>query len=367
MDAILPKNALHRRSMPWSAALVWFAMLVVLASTTSARSDEANSLQFVLPDGSALVDDSLVVEDAPCDPCDAEDVLWLISSRGAPSCGELAAGVDRLLYWRAGADCQWSTSSLSELLATDHPAIPTIVWIHGNQVEPNGAVEMGTTWYRQLRRTISGPMRFIIWSWPSQRTNRSLRDDSRLKAARSEAHGYYLAAVAAQMQPETPVVLIGYSYGARFVTSSLHLLGGGRIGSWELETPRVGRPMRGVLLAAALDNDWLAPGRRYGEALNQVDELLILLNSCDPALRFYPLLCPQTRPAALGREGVWSWSQLGEQRYKVTQRDVSGVIGRHHDWRRYATSGYVLRMIGERCTFDDTPELILQLTETAVP
>lgn len=367
MDATIPKSPLTRRTTVRRAALVWLAVLVVLVPGTSARSDEAESLRLVLPDGSAPVDHSIVVEEGPCERCGAEDELWLISSRGAPSCGNLAAGVDRLRYWQAGTDCRWTVSSLPELLATDHPTIPTIVWIHGNQVEPDGAIEMGTAWYRQLRRTISGPLRFVIWSWPSQRTSRKLRDDSQLKAARSEAHGYYLAAVAAQLQPETPIVLIGYSYGARFVTSSLHLLGGGRIGAWELETPRVGRPMRGVLLAAALDSDWLAPGRRYGEALHQVDELLILLNSCDPALRFYPLLCPQTRPVALGREGVWSWSQLGDQRYKVTQRDVSGVIGRHHDWRRYATSGYVLRMIGERCSFDDTPEAIWQLTDAAAP
>ena len=290
--------------------------------------------------------------------------LWLISSRSASACLDHAATLDTLRFWQADAMCRWIPGSPAEFLAGDDPSIPTVVWIHGNQVEAERAMEMGYAWYRRLRGSIDSPLRFVIWSWPSQNTGGSLRDDARFKAAISEAHGYYLALLARQMNSDVPLTLVGYSFGARLVTSSLHLMGGGRIGRLQFDSPNARRPLHAVLLAAALDNDWLVPGRRHGQALSQVDDLLILMNSCDPVLKFYPLLCPRSHAVALGREGLSGWSRLGEQRGKVEQIDVSRAIGRHHDWRRYAAAGHIVHWIGQRCTVDLPPEAISQVAST---
>ena len=74
---------------------------------------------------------------------------------------------------------------------------------------------------------------------------------------------------------EAPLSLWGHSFGARAVTGALHLLGGGQLCGHVLdERVHAERaPAQVVLLAAALDNDWMMPGHFHGQALSQTSQL----------------------------------------------------------------------------------------------
>jgi hypothetical protein len=69
-------------------------------------------------------------------------------------------------------------------------------------------------------------------------------------------------------------------------------------------------------------------------ALTSVDRMLLLNNSCDRALKWYPLIDRCRRPQALGRNGI-ARCALGAEAQKVVQRDVCCEIGRVHDFQNY--------------------------------
>ena len=84
---------------------------------------------------------------------------------------------------------------------------------------------------------------------------------------------------------------MGYSFGARISTGTLHLLGGGSINgrSLPLEPAPNRAPRRAVLLAAAVGRDALAPGHRHSDRrLGQVDRMVITVNPRDRVLAVLP-------------------------------------------------------------------------------
>ena len=107
-----------------------------------------------------------------------------------------------------------------------------------------------------------------------------------------DCESYFLANFMSRLNPDTQLRLLGYSFGGRIVSGALHLAGGGTLGRFQLADANSRPPnsVRVVLLAAAMDNYWWLPGRYHGECFSQVDRLLLLYNSCDPVLRFYPRL-----------------------------------------------------------------------------
>ena len=115
------------------------------------------------------------------------------------------------------------------------PSVPTLIFIHGNQITPADAKREGLAVYRRIMRYGSDgpPIRFVIFSWPSSRVGGLLRD-VRVKATRTDPAGCQLAWLLDQMPAETPVSLVGFSYGARIITAGLHILAGGHLGHLQL-------------------------------------------------------------------------------------------------------------------------------------
>ena len=257
--------------------------------------------------------------------------IWLISSRAIKSCGDLNVAAERLRYWRHECGNGWIPASQEEFLAADDPAMPTTFYVHGNRVDADYAREGGLDAYRAYVRKSDVPTRFVIWSWPASPGGRPV-EHFRIKADTSEIHSYYLAWLLDRMEPSVPVHLAGYSYGARFITGSLHYLGGGVLMGRALdERVHPNRsPMRASLLAAALDNDWLIPGRRHGQALSQIDRLFITKNQLDPVLHYYPIVLRDRSSTAIGVSGFAGLSRIGAERAKVEQLNVSRAIGKHH-------------------------------------
>ncbi len=273
---------------------------------------------------------------------EASSHLWLISTRAAPRCGSIDSAMEHLAYRRLQDDCQWAKSDVAGFLEPSENSLPTTIFVHGYGLREREAVSAGWAVFRRIEFDQPGqPHRFVVFSWPSNRIRGTRFRDLRTKAALCDVQSYYLASCLRDIGPETPVDLIGYSFGARVVTGALHLLAGGQVAGRSLpqinETDRPPvedqpQPLRrAVLIAPALDADWLAPGRRNGRALEEVRRVLIALNPRDPAMKWYSLLDRRRRPTALGFSGPIGGVEPG----RVETINVSRSVGRDHDWFRY--------------------------------
>jgi len=295
---------------------------------------------------------------APARAADGRSQLWLISTRAAPRFRPEPESFQRLKFWKLEDRCSWRPARLAQLTDCSSGQLPTILFVHGNRYTLSDAVRTGWVVYRFLDRLPSDrPFRVVIWSWPADRVSRRLRRDLRVKAARSDAQSYYLAECLRRVDPRTPLNLIGYSYGARVITGALELLAGGEVAGMRLAGPvekRTG-PIRAVLVAAAMDHDWLLPGHRHGSALDQVDRLLLTSNPRDPALRWYPLLYGRGGPAALGFAGPLCPDRLGPNRHKIELLPVACAVGRNHRWQAYFCAWPLRQRLGWYSFLDDQP------------
>jgi len=232
---------------------------------------------------------------------------------------------------------RWQQSDLESFLSFDSSA-PTIFYVHGNQITPGEARSQGLAVYRRLAHYGTGdePIRFVIYSWPSSRVGRLLQD-VRVKAVRTGPAGCQLAWLIDQMPAEAHVSMIGFSFGARIVTGSLHVLAGGSLGGRMKLEERVHaerRPVNVVLIAAAMHAQWLGEGQYHGLAMTRVDQMFMLNNCNDLALRYYRLSTPaRDRPQALGLRGPTCIGS--EYAAKIHTRDVSRYAGPQHDLFMY--------------------------------
>ncbi len=168
-----------------------------------------------------------------------QDEVWLVSTRclGCPD-NETAPYNIGVMQYNFAAH-QWLASSLQDFLAAQEPSKPDVFWIHGNRIEADEAREEGFQVYEQLTNCAPDhPIRFIIFSWPSAPIS-GLVEDARVKATRTNLDGYYLAWLVNQIDHRVPVDIIGYSFGARIATGTLHILGGGALFGRTLPEPLV--------------------------------------------------------------------------------------------------------------------------------
>jgi hypothetical protein len=295
---------------------------------------------------------------------DAE--VWLVSTRGAPRSSASPNAGERIRYFLLSEARRWRPSSADALIETLQTPLPTTVFVHGNRADSGDATSGAFELLGAIRRQApEGAFRMVIWSWPSDRIRGGNRKDVRVKAAYSDVQGRYLADFLSRLDPEVPVSLVGYSFGARVITVALDLLDGGPRGNGALpesgpqdpksaeSPPTLAEPpkRRAVLIAAGVDAGWLAPGGRHGGAIKQVERMLITRNCCDPVLRLYPLMYGLGGPQALGYVGPVC---LGENRAKTETADVSCAVGRAHDWSRYIAAPGLKRRLAEFSFLDSS-------------
>jgi hypothetical protein len=299
-----------------AAAFVW------LGGRSTQASDAVESTA-VQPTASATT---------RCGTLREHDQIWLISTRdlGCPN-GAWPPALHVWLYNGAGG---WNESSVDAFLAADNPQMPTVFYAHGNFDSADDAVDRGLQVYSRLAAQTPSdrPMRFVIWSWPTDRDKHPLRV-TRMHAHRADADAYYLGWLVNRIDHRVEVGLVGYSLGARVVTGALHLLGGGELIGLALEIdPKAPHQMvRAALLAAAEDCDWIVAGHPNGQTIPFVDRMLLLNNGCDSVLKRYPHLERCDHSEALGYVGICGPFDSR----KVEQLDVCCAIGPEHDWARY--------------------------------
>lgn len=260
-----------------------------------------------------------------CSCCDPEEIRNKLQIENYAVCDE--AGTRH-----------WQPGDLQSFLAFN-PSIPTVIFVHGNQISPWDAKCEGVAVYRRIitHGCDSPPIRFVIFSWPSTKISGGLMNDIRVKAMRTGPAGCELAWLIDQMPAETPISLAGFSFGARIITGSLHILGGGSLGSSMFLKERVHpdrQPMSVILLASALHAHWLGDNQYHGMAMTQVSQMFLVNNCGDPAMKYYDYIEPGFGgPQALGLCGPTCIT--AENAHKIRMRDANCCVGDQHELMAY--------------------------------
>ena len=266
---------------------------------------------------------------------DAADRLWVINTRHLclyACCAPLESPDFRVS--RLGVCGQLVPADLAEYLATRQPGRPTVIYVHGNRMQPCDAIQRGLFVYRQLSglRGSTGPIDWVIWSWPSEQSG-ILGHDVREKARRTDAQGLYLAELLREhVGAGQPTALIGYSFGGRIVSGSLHALAGGALAGRTLPGPAViGAPFDVGMVAPAMENDWMAAHGYHRFATKNIDRLILMYNRSDAILRNYWRISRVRNADALGYTGPQSFAARADgSTLPVLSRDCAPTVGRRH-------------------------------------
>lgn len=306
-----------------------FAIAIIAASASWANDSDGAPSPVDAAEASggaapAHSNDNAGLDDPAASDCECDNEIWQINTRQLPPCR--ANPRPRVYQLEENGSRCWEPRSVEELLAPYDGIV--VVFVHGNRMEAQNALNRGMMYYRCLTACHGPKVRFIIWSWPSQQIHGQLKD-IRVKAQRADCEGAYVAWFLNQLLDEQPTSLIGYSYGARVLANAMHLLRRGGTRQMALDRER---QMRVVFNAPAMASRDLSHGGRYRLATTQIDRMLMLYNSRDPILKRYALVAPRRHPHALGYTGLTSAIPGGA---KIRQINVAPVVGRSHYEPRY--------------------------------
>jgi hypothetical protein len=266
------------------------------------------------------------------------DELWEVSSRCLPTL-EPCMSLGNVTFQVSQLTCQgWQTSDQDQLQSSlaAAPGLRTVIYTHGNWMTAENTRGRGSYVYNRVSQRSNEPLRFIIYSWPSQRDGRPVRDVYE-KAERSNVDTFYFAHLLSRIPAETPLGLIGFSFGSRVVCGALHMVNGGHLEGRQSPVWQSERHIHVSLIAPAFDRTWLAPNRPYGNALNGINSLVNVYNSRDPALRRFRFIDRVSAPIAAGFTGLADprATQPLQSDVRIQQFDCGPDVGSSHDEMNY--------------------------------
>ncbi len=270
------------------------------------------------------------------------DAVVIASTRNYPSVTARTLNFDTFVGYTCGANGEPCGMPVS--LIEPNRYVSTWIFVHGNQIPAEEATKRGVAVYRRLRaRSVNnGPIRFVIWSWPSER-NANRIVDARRKEHRTNVESFYLGSYIAAVAAQGPMKFVGYSFGTRIVGGGLHLSAGGSLDGHCLPNmAQPAEPHRIAFLAAAIESDGFKSGGRYSRAMDHANFLLLHNNSRDQALRFYWIINPR-KPKALGNQGM----TCRPPHLTVHQYDWADSIGKDHRLWQYLDRPIVIQRVSE--------------------
>jgi hypothetical protein len=271
-------------------------------------------------------------------PVDDANDYWIISSRrcgGRPS----QSNTGCLNYFHRTSDRNLTDVGRDAFFASIRPDQPVCFVVHGSYNRWNDVVTESRKINRWVRSGSPGSaVQVVFFTWPSDGNMPFIFPvDIAMLGRKASQHSFYLANVIGQLPSDQPVCLLGHSHGARSAVAALHLLGGGAIEDGQMLAPGYSTPrLRAVLIAAAIDSNWLNPGQRYSQALQVPEQVLLMRNSRDATLAIYPLRIGRGGRAmgrdGLGRQDRFVMDQMGR---KVTELDAAQFAGPNHSFADY--------------------------------
>lgn len=147
------------------------------------------------------------------------DQIWLVSSRKVTNFCLDTCQLNAIQL----VDCEWHASTVESFQlehATD-ATLQTVFYIHGNMTDFNWSIIRGLKVYENMigSQPDAPPVRFVIWSWPSERQTIPIRD-ALLKAKKAVCVGYSFRSLLNSLEGPCPFI-IGYSFGAQVVLSAM--------------------------------------------------------------------------------------------------------------------------------------------------
>ena len=283
--------------------------------------------------------ESIVIQES-ISPC-AGDRIFLLSTRHL-SYDACRINLDEIPFRMWQLECGTATAiDPNEYQATLSPNRPVVIYVHGNRMPRERIVNRATSVRNEIKtRCQCTPTDWIIFSWPSRKEFAGVQD-FREKADRCDAQGLYLASFMRKLaESSVPMAMIGYSFGARVATGSLHALAGGQLSGRRLpEGPLTGANVRVGLVAPAIESTWLGSGGYHGSATQNMNQLVLLYNRRDAVLKRYWLLEKVRRETALGFSGPTCFApRVDGTRLPVRSRDCSPSVRIRHSELDYYRS-----------------------------
>jgi esterase/lipase superfamily enzyme len=263
---------------------------------------------------------------------------WIVSSRQCK--GRTSGHNGCLVFLHRTADRKLTDRGREAFLSSIRADQPVCFVVHGSYNWWNDVVNESQRINRWIRSASpASSVQVVFFTWPSDGNMPYLFPvDIAVLGRKASQHSLYLANLIGKLPPEQPVCLLGHSHGARASVAALHLLGGGAIEDGEVLAPGYSTPrrLRAVLVAAAIDRNWLNPGQRYGQALQVPEQVLLMRNSRDATLAIYPLRKAGSG-RALGRDGLaledrFALDRMGK---KVVELDAAQFAGLNHSFADY--------------------------------
>lgn len=326
-------NLLTSQSMQLKSLLVF---CLLMCSTQLFAQDEACA-----PD---CVDDAISCVASPdCTSCVPNLNYWVVSSRCCEQKSKGCCPCCEFDYYHSSDEGNVTESTYDDLIQSLDPDAPICIMVHGSLVKWENALTDSYNTYLWLRNAAPNrPLNVIFFTWPSYYLpTKIVPIDVRILGKRAEYNGHYLAQLISTLPEHHSISLLGHSHGARIVSSTLHLIGGGSIQGVSLSDCGIhiccnSHRFRAVFAAAAINHNWLNPRQRYGCSLNCVDCLVNLRNKKDRVLLFYPVLAPPSR-RALARTGFTYFDRraIGENLACIHDIDVSKCVGAGHMFPNY--------------------------------
>ncbi|MCH2178290.1 MAG: hypothetical protein MK106_05740 [Mariniblastus sp.] len=147
--------------------------------------------------------------------------VWFVSAR---SIKNQTKDLSKLIVQKHTGG-RWNASSLSELCQRrqESPKKKTVIYIHGNRTDQFWAKHRGQQVYKNLfsrRPPTHTALRFIIWSWKSDKTKHGARDFN-LKSQRAINLGTVFSETLNALGRNDPPLLIGYSLGCQIIAQAM--------------------------------------------------------------------------------------------------------------------------------------------------
>ncbi len=257
-----------------------------------------------------------------------QDEIWLISTRHIEP---PLRGDERPECFRH-VQRHWQPSQLQQLVAghradsTKH----TLVFIHGNRTDAFWGQRRGRQAYQAVfgNHPEAPPVRFVIWSWPSDKLPQPLRDFEE-KMMRSIVDGHLFGRFLNQLGGQRPVSLFGYSLGTQVLLTAIadQVAAASTAGE-------AGHPFNVTLVAPVTHCDW--PGcKLQSEAVaGQIESISAFRNPRDRAIRAFKMYC-RTHSRHGQQNENFGIDRLPLKPGQFSQVDVSAEIGTEHNLVKY--------------------------------